>query len=149
VDADKLVLDRLEFLRNEVHYLKSERDQALSLGAYTNNVRLRKATERSLHLAIEACLDIGRRLIALNGWTQPENNQAVFQILATEGVVSDTLLPTLLDMTRFRNLIVHDYTRIDDAIVYTILTKRLGDFDAYATAIHAYLQREQDGSEES
>lgn len=43
-------------------------------------------------------------------------------------------------MARFRNLIVHDYARIDDARVYAILKKRLGDFDAFARAIQAYLE---------
>ena len=73
MDADNVVLERLEYLRNEVRYLKGERDQ--------------------------------------------------------------------VHMSRFRNLIVHDYTRIDDAIVYSILTRRLGDFDAFAQSISTYLQR--------
>lgn len=46
-------------------------------------------------------------------------------------------------MVRFRNLIVHDYARVDDAKVYGILKKRLTDFDAYARAVVAYLEREE------
>ena len=42
-------------------------------------------------------------------------------------------------MAGFRNLIVHDYAKIDDEIVYGILKKRLGDFDAYAETIRIYL----------
>jgi uncharacterized protein YutE (UPF0331/DUF86 family) len=45
-------------------------------------------------------------------------------------------------MARFRNLIVHDYARIDDAQVYAILVHRLGDFDAYARAVADWLRRE-------
>jgi uncharacterized protein YutE (UPF0331/DUF86 family) len=55
--------------------------------------------------------------------------------------VSEELSTTLLDMARFRNLIVHDYARIDDAQVYGILKKRLGDFDAFARAIQTYLEK--------
>ena len=51
-------------------------------------------------------------------------------------------MPTLREMARFRNLIVHDYARIDDARVYGILKKRLGDFDAFAEAIRVYLEGE-------
>ncbi|RME37973.1 MAG: DUF86 domain-containing protein [Thermoflexia bacterium] len=46
-----------------------------------------------------------------------------------------------VDMARFRNLIVHDYARIDDARVYGMLQKRLDDFDAYARAVAAYLEQ--------
>ena len=58
-------------------------------------------------------------------------------------MVPQELLPALLDMARFRNLIVHDYARIDDAKVYAILKKRLGDLDQYARTIVAYLERRE------
>jgi len=141
VDAGEIILERLEFLRNEVAYLKRERDRIHSFKEYVDDVRLRRAIERSLQISVEACLDIGRRLIALEGFRYPEDNRDVFQVLAEEGVVSKELLPTLLDMASFRNLVVHDYARIDDAKVYAILKKRLGDFDEYAKVIAAYLER--------
>jgi len=145
VDTDEIILERLAFLRNEVAYLKHERDRVRSFKEYVDNTRLRKAVERSLQVAVEACLDIGRRLIALEGFRYPESNRDVFQVLGEEGVVPQELLPSLLDMARFRNLIVHDYAKIDDAKVYAILKKRLGDLDEYARAIVAYLGRREQG----
>jgi len=124
-----------------VDYLKSERDQLRSFSEYQENIRLKKAIERGLQTAVKACLDIGRRLIALEGFRYPEDNQDVFRVLHEEHVPDD-LLTTLLDMARFRNLIVHGYARIDDSLVYGILKKRLGDFDAFAQAVLAYLEAE-------
>ncbi len=129
-------------MRNELSYLKQERDRLGSFRQYVEDVRLKKAVERSLQVAIEACLDIGRRLIALEGFRYPEDNKDVFQVLYEEGVVPESLLPRLIEMARFRNLIIHDYARIDDARVYGLLKKRLDDFDAYARAIAAYLEQE-------
>jgi len=146
VDADEVILERLEFLRNEVAYLKRERDRVRSFKEYVDNIRLRRAVERSLQVAAEACLDIGRRLIALEGFRYPQDNQDVFRVLAEERVVSQELLPALLDMVRFRNLVVHDYARIDDAKVYGILKRNLSDFDAYAAAIVAYLEQQGEGT---
>ena len=145
--ADDVVLERLRYLRGEVDYLKSERDRVRSFQQYKQDIRLKKAVERSLQVAIEACLDIGRRLIALEGFRYPEDNRDVFRVLAEEGVVSKELLPTLLDMASFRNLIVHDYARIDDAKVYATLKKRVGDFDEYARAIATYLEQQGQGRE--
>ena len=146
MDADEVILERLEFLRNEVAYLKRERDRVRSFKEYVDNIRLRRAVERSLQVAAEACLDIGRRLIALEGFRYPQDNQDVFRVLAEERVVSQELLPALLDMVRFRNLVVHDYARIDDAKVYGILKRNLSDFDAYAAAIVAYLEQQGEGT---
>jgi len=138
---DEVIRERLQWLRNEVAYLKSERDKIRSFQAYSRNTRLKRAVERSLHLAIEACLDIGRRLIAQGGFRYPEDNADVFRVLAEHGVVPPELLPNLIRMARFRNLIVHDYARLDDALVYGILKKQLGDFDAFARAVVEYLRR--------
>ena len=46
-----------------------------------------------------------------------------------------------MDMARFRNLIVHNYGQIDDAIVYNILRRKLDDIEAYTQAINEYLAR--------
>jgi len=45
VDVDEVILERLEFLRNEVVYLKQERDRLRSFQEYANGVRLRRAVE--------------------------------------------------------------------------------------------------------
>lgn len=47
-------------------------------------------------------------------------------------------------MARFRNLLVHEYAKMDNAMVYGILKKRLGDFDEFARAIVEYLRRADD-----
>lgn len=139
---DDVILERLMLLRDEVAYLKRERDALETLDDYGEDRRLRKAVERSLQVAVEACLDIGRRIISVQGFRYPETNQDVFAILAEEAVIPMELLPALQDMARFRNLIVHDYARIDDASVYGILKGRLSDFAAFAEAVRAYLKAE-------
>lgn len=118
--------------------------QAINFQTYEENKIIRRAVERTLHLAVEACLDIGQHIIAQEGFRTPKDNKDVFQILAEEGIVPETLLPTLVAMARFRNLIVHDYTRIDDAAVFGILKRRLGDLSDYAQVIVAYLQTSTD-----
>ena len=139
--VDDVIADRLKLLAEYVDELRSYQERAATFRVYLDDKMLRRAVERALQVAVEACLDIGRRLIALEGFRYPEDNKDVFQVLAEEGVVSKELLPRLLDMASFRNLIVHDYVRIDDARVYAILKKCLGDFDEYARAIGAYLER--------
>lgn len=42
-------------------------------------------------------------------------------------------------MVGFRNLIVHDYARIDDALVYAVLQDHLDDFAQFAAAVTAFV----------
>lgn len=109
--------------------------QSVDFATYKENKLIHRTVERTLHLAVEACLDIGQHIIALEGFRTPESNREVFVILSEEGVLPPALLPNLTTMAAFRNLIVHDYARIDNAAVFGILKRRLGDFDDFARAI--------------
>ncbi len=143
---DEVIRERLRGLRSELAYLKSEKHEVRSFQAYAQDARLKRAVERSLQVAIGACLDIGRRLIAREGFRYPEDNADVFWVLAEHGIVPSDLLPRLIDMARFRNVVVHDYVQVDDAIVYGILKKHLGDFEAFARVITEYLRRSRASS---
>jgi uncharacterized protein YutE (UPF0331/DUF86 family) len=79
-------------------------------------------------------------MIAREGFRLPEDNKDVIAVLGENDVLAGALLPNLIAMARFRNLIVHDYARIDDQIVLDIVKRRLGDFDAFAQAIVRYVE---------
>jgi uncharacterized protein YutE (UPF0331/DUF86 family) len=117
-------------------YLRDLRNlQDVDAETYNDNLLIRRTVERTLQLAVEASLDIGQRIIARQGFRTPDDNKDVFVVLAEEGVIRKELLADLARMASFRNLIVHDYARIDNEIVYRILRERLDDFDRYAQAI--------------
>lgn len=137
---DDVLFSRLSYLRDELNYLRAERDRISSFEAFRTDHRLVRAVERSLHLAIEACLDVGRRIIALEGFRFPDDNKDVLRVLAEEGVISPDLVGTMYEMAGFRNIIVHEYVRIDQAVVYGVLKKRLEDFEAFAKAVHLWVR---------
>jgi len=91
-------------------------------------------------ICIEASLDIGHHIITVEGYRSPTNNSDVFVILGEQAILPRELVPRLVEMARFRNLLVHEYTRLDNALVYGILSRRLGDFDEFARAVVAYLE---------
>ncbi len=113
--------------------------QSVNFEEYVANKILRGYVERTLQVCVQICLDIGAHLIAERGSRHPEDNKDVFVVLAEEGIVSADLLPRLMQMAGFRNLIVHDYARVDNALVYGILNRRLVDLESYARAINAFL----------
>jgi len=49
-----------------------------------------------------------------------------------------------MNMAGFRNIIVHDYARIDDEIVFGVLKKHLDKFEAYTQAITEYIAEASD-----
>jgi uncharacterized protein YutE (UPF0331/DUF86 family) len=43
-------------------------------------------------------------------------------------------------MRGFRNILVHEYTRVDDRIVYDVASARLGEFDAFIGEVLHYMR---------
>jgi uncharacterized protein YutE (UPF0331/DUF86 family) len=130
--------ERLRLLNEYVSDLREVQD--VDPQTYAENKLLRRAVERTLHLAVEACLDIGQHIIARERYRLPEDNQDVIVVLGENDVLPDAMLPNLIAMARFRNLIVHDYARIDNEIVLGIVKQHLDDFDAFARAIVRYME---------
>jgi len=46
----------------------------------------------------------------------------------------------VLKMAKFRNLIVHNYDKVDAEIVVGILKKNIADFDAFKAAVVEFLE---------
>lgn len=94
--------------------------------------------ERNLHLVIEALIDIGNHIISDRGYPKPETYAEVFYILREKQVIHETLFNDIDGMTSFRNLLVHDYLKIDRKQVYQLLKMRLAALKRLA-AVYAEL----------
>lgn len=138
-EINGLLLERLKLLRE----YRKELDLFVvkDFESYQSDVRTRRAVERTVQIAIEACLDIGQRLIAQAGFRTPQHNRDVMVILKEAEVIPAELLPRLLSMVGFRNIVVHNYADIDDEIVFQIKMNRLEDIDAFAAAVVGYLDK--------
>lgn len=113
--------------------------QTITLDEYQHNKVLRGYVERTLQVCVQICLDISYHLIAELGLRRPENNKDSFAVLSEAGIIPQSALPDLVDMAGFRNIIVHDYARVDNTVVYHILTEQLHDFSDFANAIVVFL----------
>jgi len=92
--------------------------------------------ERGLQILIEIIVDVANRLIAIKGWGPTASSADSIRLLALKKVVSSE--EPYLKMVRFRNFIVHDYDRVDNVIVYSILTKNLGDIRRFRDEVLNY-----------
>lgn len=122
----KLLAEYISDLRNV---------QDVSWTEFAENKVIRRFVERTLHLAAECCIDVGSHIIADEDLREPRDNRDVFAVLGESGVISAELATNLERMAGFRNVIVHDYARIEAEIVYQVLRRNLGDLEAFLTAV--------------
>lgn len=95
------------------------------------DVNLRGAVERYLYLAIQSAIDLAEAIISYRRLRKPETLSESFEILVEAGILNADLSGRLVKMAGFRNLIAHDYERLDYDIVFDILQNRQIDIEDF------------------
>lgn len=98
-----------------------------------------ESAKHLFQVSVECCLDVSNHIIASERFRAPKNYAESFEILAEEGIIAKTFLPTLRRMVQFRNRLVHLYWEVDAEIVYEILQKNLCDFDLFTKYVVNYV----------
>ena len=138
---DRDVIDsKMRFLREYLQDLEAY--AGITLAQYRASKKDQRYVERTLHLACESCLDIANHLISRKGFREAKDNKDLFIILNENGVLTDSVQSAMVKMAQFRNIVVHDYTRIDPGIVVGILNRNLDDFRSFARDVLLYLDND-------
>jgi len=136
--VDKLLLGRK--LAQIETYLRQIREYSkVSVTAYKGDWKIQRIVERTLQILIELCIDIANHLISDKGMRLPTGYADTFKVLEENRIISKNLFKTMENMAKFRNVVVHQYEKIEPSIVVSILHKNLDDFEKYKRAIIKYL----------
>jgi len=65
----------------------------------------------------------------------PGEEDDLFEKLEAAGIIPSSMKETLRMMKGFRNILVHEYSRVNDRIVYEALRNRLDDFKIFKQLI--------------
>lgn len=93
---------------------------------------LQAAVERWLQVSVEACIDIAYHVISENGWTPPDAARSAFETLATHNIIPRDLAERLTRAAGMRNILVHDYVRVDRTILAATIKSALTDLRRFA-----------------
>lgn len=138
--VDKLLIGRK--LAQIDTYLEQIREYSkVSLSAYKNDWKIQRVVERTLQILIELCIDVANHLISDKNMRLPTGYADTFRVLVENGIISENLFKKMEKMAKFRNIIVHQYEKIEPSIVVSILRKNLGDFEKYKRSIVKYLSQ--------
>lgn len=117
-------------------YLKIlERYKKYSKKEIVESIDLRGAVERYLYLAVQATIDLAEAMISFKKLRKPTTTSESFYILEEEKIIKKKLTENLVNMVGFRNIVAHDYEKIDYDIMYDILLNRLKDIKGFLKSI--------------
>ena len=139
-------LDRsriLSKLDEMIQYVKELRDMLPEEEEYQHNLIKRRASEKTIEVAIESLIDVSAMIVSSQKLGLPANEENIFDILIENGILSKKLGEILKDMKGFRNILIHRYAHIDDVIVHHNLNNFLDDFYEFKDAIESYMSKQK------
>ena len=107
------------FLEDLNHILPS------SFEEYKKSIEKKAACERYVEKIVEAATDLAFLVIKFKKLKIPEDDIDAFNILLNNKIISENLALKLKNAKGMRNIIAHEYGRIDDRVVFEAITEEL------------------------
>ena len=103
---------------------------------YKTDAKTKAACERFFEKIVEGIVDIAFLVIKEKGLTLPEEDKESFDILARAHLISLELANRLKQAKGMRNILAHDYGRVDDEIVFESITGEIvRDANAFLASV--------------
>lgn len=89
----------------------------------------------NLQRACEQCIDLANHVVRVRKLGLPRESKESFRLLAVEGIIPQDLAKRLEGMVGFRNVLVHEYERLDIDLMVEVIEKRLDDLLLFTDCI--------------
>jgi uncharacterized protein YutE (UPF0331/DUF86 family) len=138
--ANDTIRQRLQLLEGYSQRLDGYRQRTVEELRSDNG--LAWAIEHGLQLSMQCVIDICNYLVAQLGLGIPGTSQEAIELLRDAGVFPADFAQTLVQMVRFRNILVHAYAHVDVQRVHENLQAGLDDFCRFAQCVLDSLARQ-------
>ena len=90
---------------------------------------------RNFQIAVQNLMDMGNHVIAERSWQIPKTTGETFDILASHKMITPALRTNMRGLVTLRNIIVHDYTRIDHRKAFLAIQQSLKSIPHFCIAL--------------
>ena len=131
--ADDVILNKAASIERCLHRIEEE--YAGNNQNLVENQTKQDAIVLNLQRACETAIDLAMYVVSERKLGVPQDSRDAFSLLQTAGILPANLAQRMQRMVGFRNVAVHEYTRLNLDVVRTIITKQLDDFRTFSSTI--------------
>lgn len=132
VDRD-LILLKASAVNKHLNRVREKR--LTDFQAFMTDLDRQESILFNLQMAIQNCIDMAAHIISEEGFGLPGSTNDMFYLLEENGYIDYGLTEKMVKAVGFRNLIVHEYGKIELKQVWEIAHKDIEDLNAYLKAI--------------
>ena len=136
-------MDRINDKIEEILEFLEELDEITpkNLVDYQSNKEKKAACERYFDKIAEAITDLAFYVIKIKRLRIPQDDNDAFEVLKQEKIIDDILSNKLKEAKGMRNIISHEYGRVDDEIVFeSIKNQIIPDTEEFIKKIKKFIK---------
>lgn len=128
-----LVLAKATSVRRHLNRVTEKRD--VDLPTFLKDVDRQESILFNLQMAIQNCIDIAAHIIGEEGFGVAGSTNEMFYLLEENGFMDAELTEKMVSAVGFRNLIVHEYSKVELEEVFEVAHKDINDLNEYLKSI--------------
>jgi uncharacterized protein YutE (UPF0331/DUF86 family) len=128
-----VVINKIQNIQRSVRRAREE--YQANRGGFASDYTRQDAALLNLLRACEAAIDLANHVVRVRKLGIPVSSADTFELLKAERIIDRRMAERMKKMVGFRNTIVHQYTKIDLAIVEAVIVTELDEVLAFADKI--------------
>jgi len=132
VDKD-LVLTKAGSVMNRLRRIITKRDT--DLHTFLKDMDRQESILFNIQMAVQNCIDIAAHIVSDEGFGVPGSTNEMFYLLEENGYLSSELTEKMVKAVGFRNLILHEYAKLELEQVFEIIQEDINDLSEYLKSI--------------
>jgi len=136
VDKD-LILAKSGSVKRHIDRIKAR--SVADMATFQRDLDRQESIAFNMHLAIQNCMDIAAHIISEEGFGIPGSAGEMFFLLQENGFLSADLADKMVKAVGFRNLLVHEYEKIDLQRLHRAAEKNVDDLMEYLASVFSKL----------
>lgn len=136
----EFIYKKLEAVKGYTEELKQLLESTSDKDFFSDSGSLRIA-ERLVQLIVDGMIDINQHIIHELNLKISEDLQGTFLILGENNVLPKDFAQKIAPVTGVRNILVHQYEKLDKEMFIRNLRKHFSDFEKYQQYIVEYLKK--------
>lgn len=139
----------IRMVKNKVDAILTDLAQLKEFESYTfdqvaKDYRTHKVVERIIEVVVNEAIDINQHLIVKSGQSKlPFDFKESFLLLGKLGVYPQEFAQKIANSVGLRNILVHQYRKIDEQIFYASMKDCLIQYAKYCEYVLAYLSAQK------
>ncbi|MBL7072020.1 MAG: DUF86 domain-containing protein [Candidatus Omnitrophica bacterium] len=133
----EIINERLRAMEENIILL--EELKSVPFDKFRRDQKIFKLALYSLQICIQSLLDICHHIIVENNLPRPATNQEAIKTISENNIIPADFANIILPIVGLRNLLVHEYIKVDLDKIYRHLQK-LDDFRIFQKHIIKFLQ---------